>query len=68
MRGKLATKSDLQSLFNHLEEALDEGDFWKEPKKKPIMWRNIRATIQRAGLTAQDVRTLHGIIRCLTRG
>lgn len=62
----LATKADLHGLFNQLEAALDAGNFWKAVEKKPIMWRNIRSTLQRARLTVQEVQTVRGIIRCLT--
>lgn len=60
-----ATKQEVQALFDHLEQALDAGNFWRVPEKKEAMWHNIRAMLQRGSLSAQEVRTLHGIIRCL---
>ena len=62
-----ATKAELQGLFAQLEAALDAADFWRVDGKKPAMWRNIRAIFQRAGLSAQEVRTLRGVIRTLRR-
>lgn len=61
-----AEKESLYALFDHLEKELDERQFWKVDEKKPAMWRNIRNMLQRAEMTEQEVRTLHGIIRCLS--
>lgn len=60
-----ATKEELQGLYAQLETALDEAHFWKVDEKKPAMWLNIRAMLQRAELTEQEVRTWRGIIRAL---
>lgn len=60
-----APKAALEGLFGHLEQALDAADYFKEPTKKPFMWRNIRATIARANMTMQEVQTWRGIIRAL---
>jgi tRNA/rRNA methyltransferase len=64
----IATKAELHGLFDQLESALDEVNFWRVEGKKPIMWRNIRSVYQRAQLTTQDIRTLRGMIRALYRG
>lgn len=61
-----APQAELQGLFDQIEAALDERNFWKEPKKKPVMWRNLRGVFLRARPSAQEVRTLRGMIRCLT--
>lgn len=61
-----ATKQLLEGMFGHLESALDETNFWRIPAKKEIMWRNIRAGLSRAGLTAQEVATWRGIIKALS--
>lgn len=65
-RSELASKGELQSLFDHLEGELDARGFWKAEGKKPIMWRNIRNMLQRVPFSAQELRTFRGIIRCLT--
>lgn len=62
----VAPQSELHGFFDALENALDERGFWKEPKKKPIMWRNIRALFLRSTPSSQEVRTLWGILKCLT--
>jgi tRNA/rRNA methyltransferase len=62
-----ASQGDLHHLFEHLEGELDRGGFFFPPEKRPHMVRNMRSLLTRAGLTEQDVRTLHGAIRCLVR-
>ncbi len=61
-----ASKEQLVNMFEHLEEALDAGNFFRVPEKKPSMQRNIRAFLQRARLSEQEVRTLHGMIVALS--
>ncbi len=64
-RSPLATKADLQTLFDHLERELDAADFWKVQEKKHKMWLNLRNIFARNNLTDQEVRTLHGVIAAL---
>ncbi len=61
-----ATKAELMGLFEHLERELDESGFLRVTEKRPIMVRNLRNLLQRAGLTEQEVRTLRGVIASLT--
>ncbi|MDR6293868.1 tRNA/rRNA methyltransferase [Inquilinus ginsengisoli] len=61
-----ATKDQLVNMFEHLEQALDARGFFRVPEKRPSMQRNIRAFLQRAQLSTQEVRTLHGIIVALS--
>ena len=61
-----ASKRDLVNCFEHLEEELDRADYFKNPLMRPTMTANLRAMLQRAELTEQEVRTLHGIIVALT--
>jgi tRNA/rRNA methyltransferase len=63
----LATKQDLQGLFDHLEGELDEAGFFKSPDMRPVMVRNLRNMFQRIELSLQEVRTFRGIIASLTR-
>jgi tRNA/rRNA methyltransferase len=65
---KLATAADVQGMLDHLESELDKADFWKEWKKKPLMWQNLRNIFTRNPLAIQEVRTLRGVIRCLVEG
>ncbi len=68
--GSLASPADkavLIRLFEHLEAALDEAGFFRPPEKKPHMVLALRAMLQRARLTDQEVRTLRGAIAALER-
>ncbi len=61
-----ATKAELVGLFERLEAALDARGFLYPAEKRPTMVRNLRNLFQRAQLTEQEVRTLHGIVSLLT--
>lgn len=61
-----ASKDELLAFFTHLEKELDACGFLRVPDKRPGMVRNIRNMFQRAQLTDQEVRTLHGIVTELT--
>jgi tRNA/rRNA methyltransferase len=61
-----ATKAELLNFFDHLEGELDEAGFLHVVEKRPVMVRNIRNLFQRAELTEQEVRTLHGIVTGLS--
>jgi tRNA/rRNA methyltransferase len=58
-----ATKAELLNFFAHLEKELDDCGFLRHADKRPVMVRNIRNIFQRADLTEQDIRTLHGIVK-----
>lgn len=57
-----ATRQELLGFFRHLEDELDACNFFRVAEKRPSMVRNIRNLFERADLTAQEVRTLHGIV------
>ncbi len=57
-----ATKEALLGFFDHLERELDGCGFFRVAEKRPGMVRNIRNMFERADLTMQEVRTLHGIV------
>lgn len=60
-----ASQKDVQAFFNFLEERLDDANFWREPRKKRIMWQNVRNIFHRSHLTEQETRTLMGMVRAL---
>jgi tRNA/rRNA methyltransferase len=62
-----ATKEELQNLFDHLERALDQSGFLRNKAMRPSMVQNLRAFLQRAGMTEQEVRSFHGIIKYLAK-
>ncbi len=59
---KPATKEELLRFFGHFEEELDRSGFLRTSDKRPGMIRNLRNFFQRANPTAQELRTLHGVI------
>lgn len=60
-----ASREALHGLFDQLEAALDDANFWRVPEKKEVMWRSIRAMLTRVGMSQQEVATWRGIIRAL---
>lgn len=60
-----ADKEKLLNFFLQLERELDLCGFLRVPDKRPSMVRNIRNMFQRAALSEQELRTLHGMIACL---
>lgn len=62
---RAASKQELQNLFGHLERALDESGFLRHKAMRPSMVLNLRALLQRAAMTEQEVRTFHGVISFL---
>jgi tRNA/rRNA methyltransferase len=65
---RLADKDMLEGLFRHLEEELLICGFLRNDEKRPSMVINLRNMFQRADLTEQEVRTLHGVIKELRYG
>ncbi|GEO80829.1 RNA methyltransferase [Pararhodospirillum oryzae] len=63
-----ATRADLLGFFTHLERELDASGFLRNLDKRPGMIRNIRGLFERAALTEQEIRTLHGIVKELRHG
>lgn len=61
-----AKKEDVEFFLSQLEDELDKGGFFRSPLQKPTILRNIRNFFFRSAPTQQDVRTLHGIVSCLT--
>ncbi len=61
-----ATKEELHNFFAHLERELDSCGFLRNEEARPNMIRNLRNMWQRAGLTEQEIRTLHGVVKELS--
>jgi tRNA/rRNA methyltransferase len=66
-RSPSATMAELVNFYERLEAELDEAGFLWPEDKRPSMVQNIRAMFQRASLTEQEVRTLHGMVKALAR-
>lgn len=62
-----ATKSDLQGLFDHVEEALDGRGYFRPAAKKPKLVENLRTVLTRPGFTASEIQVIRGVISCLDK-
>ena len=65
---ELASAEAFEGFWQHLDGALDAAGYYREPKLKPTVQRNLRAIFARAGLTGQEIRTLRGVIARLASG
>jgi tRNA/rRNA methyltransferase len=63
-----ATKSELLGLFEHLEGELERLGFFHPADRRHVVVRNLRNMFARMGATAQEVRTLRGIVATLAHG
>ncbi|MBL4616748.1 MAG: RNA methyltransferase [Robiginitomaculum sp.] len=64
----LATKQELAGMLKHLEGELVSAGFFHPPEKAPVMMQNLQNLFSRAEPTAQEVRTLRGVIKALSAG
>lgn len=64
----VADREDLVRMFEHLEDELQDSGFFYPPEKRALMAQNIRAPYTRAMLTVQEVQTMRGIIKALSKG
>jgi tRNA/rRNA methyltransferase len=62
-----APKAHLVGLMEHLEAALEATGYFRTPDMKPTMVQNLRAILQRAGLTVAEIDVLHGVVAALER-
>ena len=62
-----APKAHLIGLMTHLERALDPTGYFRTEDMKPTMVQNLRAILQRAGLTKDEIDVLHGVIGAFER-
>lgn len=61
-----ANKNELNDFFIRFESALDLSGFFRSSDMRPSMIRNLRIMLQRATLTEQEIRTLHGVVSSLS--
>jgi tRNA/rRNA methyltransferase len=62
-----APKAELLGLFEHLEGVLDQTGFFTTPDKRPSMVNNLRTALTRGNFSAQEIRTLRGVISSIDR-
>ena len=63
-----AEKDVLYRFFAHLEGSLDATGYFFPPEKREVFVHNLRNMLTRAGFSAPELSTLHGVIRSLDRG
>lgn len=62
-----ATKADYQGLYEQLEHALDHRGYFRSEGRKPVQMRALKSLLQNAAFTPQEIQTLRGVIKSLTR-
>jgi tRNA/rRNA methyltransferase len=63
-----ATKEEMNSIFQRIENGLEERDYFAQMMaRKPIILKNMRNMFLRFGLMESDVRAFHGIFKGLTK-
>jgi tRNA/rRNA methyltransferase len=63
-----ASREELLGFFEHLERELEAQGFFHPPHKRAVMVQNLRTMFTRMGATAQEIRTLRGIVTALVHG
>jgi len=64
---QLANKQQLLAFFAFLEEQLQDFKNLEDEEKRPTLLRNLHNIFTRNQMTVQELNTLYGIIRYLTR-
>lgn len=59
--------ANYQSLYEHFLRLMDENDFYNTEAIKPVVNKNLRAMLSRANMNAQDIQTMHGILKAISR-
>lgn len=69
VRGGFASQAELQGLFEHIADELDQSAFFHnvEPKRAAIL-RNLRSALQRVPLASQEVHTFRGMLKAIAQG
>lgn len=62
-----AARGDYLGLFTQLELALDARGHFPSSGRKPVQIRALRSLLLNARFSAQEIRTLRGVIKTLTR-
>jgi tRNA/rRNA methyltransferase len=65
--GEPATVEEVDGLLRHLDRALEAAGYYHPADRAPAMRRTLSGILARAGFTAQDVRTLRGVVAALER-
>ena len=63
---ELSTVGEREYFYKRLDKRLDEAGFLYPEELAPTICRNLRAMFNKANLTNQEIRTLHGIVTALS--
>ena len=64
---KLASKQEIQSMFNLCVKKLEERNFFKSIEKKPIMLENLRSIFYKMELSEKETRILSSVFASLAK-
>lgn len=62
-----APKADFENFMERLLANVERGGFMTEKNLRHTVTRNLRNLFQRAAPTQQELRTLHGVVKALTK-
>lgn len=65
---KPATAGELQKLFDHMEDELEEAGYFRSDQRRSMMRRNLRNIFTRSELTHEEISTMRGVIKALATG
>ena len=64
---KLAKKKDIQVMANFCIKKLEDKNFFKSLKKKPIMLENLRSIFYKMELSEKEIRILSSVFANLSK-
>ncbi len=64
----LASKLEIDNMLEHLQSELSAAGFFFPVEKTTVMMQNLQNLFSRSSLSAQEVRTLRGVIKALSQG
>ncbi len=62
-----ATKQEMHSLFEHIEGELEKRDYFRPEERRAAQTTTLRNLFQTGGFNSQQIATLRGIIKALTK-
>lgn len=65
--GGPARRDALEGLIEHLTDELKRRNYFRPDHREPVMRQTLRSMLQRPGYSEQEVRTLRGVIRYLSK-
>jgi len=62
-----AAQSELDGLVEHLDELLERAGYFYPPDRAPTVRRTLRGVLTKPGWSAQEIRTLRGVLSTLDK-